>query len=83
MEKNRSGNYTSLRFTKQPRGPTSKPAGSFGVSARRAFLKAALLAGLGLPLVDEALAMNHPRQLSALERATCSSLVRASIRAAR
>ena len=68
MEKNRSGNYTSLRFTKQPRGPTSKPAGSFGVSARRAFLKAALLAGLGLPLVDEALgdespaATEHPRE---------------------
>ena len=60
MEKICSGNYTSRLFAKQPRRPSSKPALSFGVSARRAFLKAALLAGLGLPLVDDALGDESP-----------------------
>jgi Rieske Fe-S protein len=60
MEKSRSGNCASRPFAKQPRGPIPKPALRFGVSARRAFLKAALLAGLGLPLVDEALGDESP-----------------------
>jgi rieske iron-sulfur protein len=60
MEKSRSGNHSSFAGATRSRGPTSKPAPGYGASARRAFLKTALLAGLGLPLLDEALGEETP-----------------------
>ena len=54
MERSHSGEGTACHLATDLHGSTSPPASSIGVQARRAFLKSALLVGLGVPLVGEA-----------------------------
>jgi Rieske Fe-S protein len=60
MEKSLSREGTARHLATDLRGSTAEPAGRIGVQARRLFLKSALLVGLGLPLVDEALGGESP-----------------------
>ena len=60
MEKSRSGTGAACHLATDLHGSTSQLAGNVGIPARRMFLKSALLVGLGLPLVDEALGDESP-----------------------
>jgi rieske iron-sulfur protein len=55
MESSRSGEGTACHSARDLHGSTSQLAGTIGVQARRLFLKSALVVGLGLPVVGEAL----------------------------
>jgi Rieske Fe-S protein len=54
MEKGLSQKSTACNLATDLHGSTSPPADGIGVQARRAFLKSALLVGLGVRLVGEA-----------------------------
>jgi len=60
MGKSRSEEGTACDLATQLRGSTSPPAGNMGGQARRTFLKSALLVGLGVPLVGEAIGGESP-----------------------
>jgi hypothetical protein len=55
MERSRSGEGTACHSARDLHGSASQLTGTIGVQARRLFLKSALVIGLGLHVVGEAL----------------------------
>ena len=60
MERSRSGEGTACHLARNLHGSSSQLAATHGVQARRLFLKSALVIGLGLPVVGQALGEESP-----------------------